>query len=157
MRWGNIIFNNFWPKVISLALAAATWFYVFDLVNTDSRLQEKETIEDIFNRYKFIVKEVPVKPVFSGKSPKGRRVAFDKVKIEPSVIAIFGPEDIIEGVNELRTDKINIGEYTRSAHLRLGLNSDIKFLEIKDNVVDVYLPVEVVEKDERKEANPKQE
>ena len=68
MRWGNIIFNNFWAKVISLVLAIATWFYVFDLINADSFLQKKQTVEEVFSQYNFIVKEVPVKPVFWGKA-----------------------------------------------------------------------------------------
>ena len=144
MRLGNLIFNNFWPKVISLALAVATWFYVFDLINTDSFLQKKETMEDVLARYKFVVKEVPVKPVFSGKSPEGYRVAFEKVLVKPSKIAVFGPEDMLEGLTELRTDKINLGEYTRSTHLELGLESDTKFLQIQSNAVDVYIPIESI-------------
>ena len=142
MSWGGVVSNNFWPKVIALALAIATWFYVFDVVNDDSFLQKKETVEDVFSRYKFIVKEVEVKPVFSGRSPEGYRVVFDKVRVEPSRIAVFGPGKIMEDVNDLRTDRINLGEYTRSVKLHLGLHSDTKFLRFEDKVVDVYLPVE---------------
>jgi len=144
MKWTSIIFNNFWAKIISLILAALTWFYVFDLINSDSFYQKKETVEDIFSRYKFIVKEVPVKPVFTGKVREGYKIEFDNIKIEPSKIAVFGPEEVIDGVKELRTDKIDLGEYTRSINLRLGLNSDTKFLRIKSNAVNVYLPVEAV-------------
>jgi YbbR domain-containing protein len=142
MRLNDIIFHNFWPKVISLVLAVATWFYVFDVVNTDSFSQKKGTVEDVLSRYQFTVKEVPVKPVFTGKSPSGYKVNFEKVTVEPSSIAVFGPRDVIDDVEELRTDKINIGEYTRSAKLQLGIKSDVKFLQIKDKVVDVYVPVE---------------
>ncbi|MBU1084588.1 MAG: YbbR-like domain-containing protein [Candidatus Omnitrophota bacterium] len=144
MGLGSIIFNNFFAKIISLALAVATWFYVFDLVNKDSFSQKNETIEDVFSRYKFVVKEVPVKPVFTGKSPEGYRVAFDKVKIEPDKISVFGPEEAVAGLEGLQTDRINLGEYTRSVKLSLGLNSDVKFLRINDKVVDVYIPVEPI-------------
>ncbi len=147
MGWGNSILNNFWAKFISLILAVATWFYIFDLVNSDSYMQRTETVEDVFSRYQFIMKEVPVKPVYFGRSPSGYRINFDKVVIKPAIIAVFGPEDIIGEVNELRTDKINLGEYTRSAQIRLGLKSDTKFLQLQDKIVDVFLPVESVEKD----------
>ncbi|MFH1877956.1 MAG: YbbR-like domain-containing protein [Candidatus Omnitrophota bacterium] len=145
MGLGNIIFNNFLAKIFSLALAGATWFYVFDIINNDSYSQKKETVEDVFSRYKFIVKELPVKPVYSGKSPAGYTVAFDKVKIVPSRISVFGPEDVLANLTELRTDKINIGEYTRSTHLRVGVDSDLKFLQMAGQVIDVYLPVEIAE------------
>jgi len=148
---GNLIFNNFWAKIISLALAIATWFYVFDLVNSDSFSQKNETIEDVFSHYRFIVKEVPVKPVFTGKSPEGYRVLFDKVKIEPSLISVFGPEEVVDNLEGLQTDKIDLNEYTRSIKLNLRLHSDTKFLKITDKVVDVFLPVEIVEADSPEE------
>jgi len=157
MKWGNVIFNNFLAKIVSLILAALTWFYVFDLINSDSFLQKKESVEDVFSRYKFVVKEVPVKPVFTGKVREGYRINFESVTIEPSKIAVFGPEEAIEGVKELRTDKINLGEYTKSTTLRLGFDSDTKFLKIKNNAVTVYLPVEVIkhETGQDKLNNPK--
>lgn len=141
----NIIFNNFWPKIITFALAIATWFYVFDVVDRDSFSQKKESAETVFSRYKFIVKDVPVKPVFFGKSPEGYRVVFDKIKIEPEKVSIFGPEDIIADVDELRTDKINLGEYTRSVQLNLGLNSDADLLNLDDKIVDIYIPIKTID------------
>ncbi len=147
MKWSNLLLNNFWAKVISLALAVATWFYVFDLVNSDSFSQKNETVEDIVSRLKFIVKELPVKPVFSGRSPAGYRVVFEKVKINPSKISVFGPEEILGRIEDLQTDKINLGEYTRSVRLILGLSSEARLLKLTDRVVDVYLPVEAIEMD----------
>lgn len=144
MSWGRIIFKNFWAKIISLALAVATWFYVFDLINDDSFSQKKESEEEIFSRYKFVIKELPVKLEFSGSSPAGYSVNFDEVKIEPEKISVFGPERVMEDVTELKTDKINLNEYTRSTSLRVGVRSEQKGLKIKGNVVKVYLPVELV-------------
>jgi YbbR domain-containing protein len=145
MRIVDIIMHNFWLKIISLVLAVATWFYVFDLVTSDSFSKKKETVEDVFARYQFTVKEVPVRPVFAGKAPEGYKIIFDKIKVVPSSISIFGPEEIIEDVEELRTERINLGEYTRSVKLQLGVRSDVKLLQFEDKVVDVYIPVEKVE------------
>ena len=139
--------NNFWPKLISLILAVATWFYVFDLINNDAFVQRKETLEDVFSQYKFVTKEVPVKPVFMGRSPEGYRVVFEKVIVKPSNITIFGPKVVVENVDDLKTDKINIGEYTRSVKLELGIHSNAKFLQTQNKVVEVYLPVEPVTED----------
>jgi len=141
----NIIFNNFWPKIITFALAIATWFYIFDVVNRDPFPQKQETVETVFSRYKFIVKDVPVKPLFFGKSPEGYRVVFDKVKVEPERISVFGPEDIIGNIDEIRTDKINLGEYTRSVQLNLGVSSDIDLLDLQNQTVDIYLPIKATD------------
>ena len=144
MEIQKLFFNNLWMKLIALILAVATWFYVFDLVISDSPMQKGETVEDIFSRYHFSVKQVPVKPAFVGKTPEGYRIPFDKMKIEPETIYVFGPEEVIEGVEELRTEKINLNEYTRSTRILSGINSDIKFLQFEDDAVAIYLPVETV-------------
>jgi len=140
----KIITNSFWAKIITLIFAIATWFYVFDLVNTDSFLQQKESIEDLLGEYQFILKEVPVKPVFYGKSPEGYQVMFDKVIVEPNEVSIFGPEEIITNIEELKTEKIYLGEYTRSVKLSLGIVSNIENLKVQNNIIDVYLPVEAI-------------
>ena len=147
MEIQKLIFNNFWLKLLSLVLAIATWFYVFDLVTSDSHLQKDETAEDVFMRYKFAVKEVPVKPVFVGKTPEGYRTIFEKMVVKPDTIHIFGPEEVIENVQELKTGRIDLGEYTRSTRITSGINSDVKFLEFEEDAVDIYLPVEPVAKD----------
>ena len=144
MRIFEIITNSFWAKIITLIFAVATWFYVFDLVNTDSFLKQKESIEDLLGEYEFILKEVPVKPVFYGKSPEGYRVIFDKVIVEPNEVSIFGPEEIISNIEELKTEKIHLGEYTRSIKLSLGVVSNIENLKVQDNMIDVYLPIEAI-------------
>jgi YbbR-like protein len=145
------IFHNAWPKVLALVLAIATWFYVFDLVNSDS--QRKETVAEVLSRTNFIVKEVEVKPVFTGKTPNGYVVVFDEVKIRPATVSIFGPEVIVDKVTELRTDRIDLGEYTRSVTLKLGIHSNVKSLPLDDKVVEVVLPVyPLLKKDDAKKA-----
>jgi YbbR domain-containing protein len=141
MNPGKMIFNNFLAKLIALVLSVSTWFYVHDLIRDDSYMQRKQSAEDVVSKYKFIVKEVPVRPIFVGKSPEGYMVDPGKILIVPDKIAVFGPRDILDNVDHLNTEKINLSEYTRSSRLRLGLKSSIKFLKIEDKVVDVYLPV----------------
>ncbi len=142
MRIKNIIFHNFWAKFFSLVLAVTTWFYVFDLINSgESYAPKKQTIEDLFAKYKFIVKEVSVKPVFFGKPPQGYQVLFDDVTVTPAKISIYGPEDIMQNVEDLKTEKIYIGEYTRTFTLKVGLVSENKMLKFNDKTVEVYIPV----------------
>jgi len=145
MKFTDSILHNFLPKILALVLAVATWFYVFDLVNSDS--QRKETIADILSRTNFIVKEVPVKPVFIGKTPAGFKTVFDDIKVKPASVAIFGPEIIVSKVVELKTDRIDLAEYTRSVTLRLSVHSNVKSLQLDGKVVEVILPVFPVKED----------
>lgn len=147
MKLFDIIINNFWLKLFSLMLAVATWFYVFDLVDSDLSTSRKESLEQMLTRYDFVTKEVAVKPLLLGKTPDGYRVAFDRIKVDPPSIMIFGPRQVVNAINFLRTDKIELAEHTRSVKLTLGLKSDIKLLSFPDRFVDVYLPVEPVDKD----------
>ncbi len=144
------ILHNLWPKILSLVLAIATWFYVFDLVNSDSL--RKETVADILSQTNFIVKEVEVKPVFTGKTPAGYKVVFDDIKVHPASVAIFGPEVIVDKVTELRTDRIDLGEYTRSVVLHLSIHSNVRSLQLDDKVVEVSIPVYPLKENKTKRA-----
>ena len=146
MRLLKLIMRNFWPKVFSLALAVATWFYVFDLVNTDTH-QKVDSIEELIARSTLIAKDLPVKTVFTGKSPEGYRVVFDKIEINPQQISVLGPEVMVEKLSELKTERIDLGEYTRSVILRLGIRSDVKALNLDDKVVEVILPIEKIKEE----------
>lgn len=141
MKIVDIVVNNFWIKLFSLIFAVATWFYVFDLLQTDTG-GKKETMEQVCARYNFIAKEVPVRLVYAGKSPEGYRVVFEKVRINPSTVTIFGPEEIVNAVNELRTDSIDLGEYTHSVKLRLSVQADVKALKLANKIAEVYLLIE---------------
>jgi YbbR domain-containing protein len=144
MKFVEIIIHNFWLKIISLVLAIATWFYVFDLINPSSFVQKKEPAEEVFVRYQFTIKEVPVRPVFIGRPPEGYRVVYEKVKVNPSTISIYGPIEIIQDVDELVTDKVDLSEQNRTMKLKRGLQSYEKLLKFKDKEVDVYVPIEKV-------------
>jgi len=141
MKIFNAIFSNFWAKIFSLALAVVTWFYIFDVVSSEFFAQKKEALEDVLSEHAFAVKEVPVKVNFTGQSPEGYRVILKNVVVDPSKVTIFAPEEVLAGVNELRTDRIDIGEYTRSASVRTGLHADVKTLDMTSKIVDVYIPV----------------
>lgn len=149
MKLFDFIANNFWLKIFSLMLAVATWFYVFDLVDNDLAIIRKQTLEQMMGRYNFITREVPVRPFFMGKSPEGYRVVFEKVRIDPSSIVIFGPQEIVNAVNALRTDTIDLSEFTRSTKLSLGVQSDVKLLRFQDKFVDVFIPVERIPQEEQ--------
>jgi hypothetical protein len=46
MKLKEIILHNFWAKLISLVLAIATWFYIVDLIRSDTFHQGKKEYKD---------------------------------------------------------------------------------------------------------------
>jgi YbbR domain-containing protein len=146
MKIVDIIVNNIWIKVLSLALAIATWFYVFDLVNIEPKI--KESVENVLSREDIIVKDVPVRLDFRGKSPAGYRVDHENVEITPASISIAGPENIINSIKDIRTDQVDISEFTRPVRMKLGLHSRFRSLKMGSGNVDIYLPVEKIIADE---------
>lgn len=141
MKIFEIILNNFWAKIIALVLAAATWFSVYDIVTTEIMSKNKETAETVLAKTKFLVKEVPVRVLYAGRSPEGYKVDMANVKVTPHVMSIMGPEGVVDSLKELRTDPVNLGEYTKSAVLRLKVHSDVKAIRVNEKVVEVELPV----------------
>lgn len=147
MRIKEIILNNFLAKLIALIFAFATWIYVFDLMNSDPFPHRREASGDVFDKYDFGVKKMPVKPVFYGRPPSGYRVNFDNVKVDPSVIAVFGPKEVLSQVDEIRTETIDLSAYTRSRQFKVGIRSDVRYLRMEDKVVDISVPIEAVGSD----------
>ncbi len=145
----RLITNNFWAKLVTLALAVATWFYIFDVINSEPYLHRRETDEAMLARYNFLLKEVPIKPLFYGRSPRGYRVIFEDVRVEPEKISIFGPREALDKVDELRTERIDLRDHTSSVQVRLGLSSDIRYINLDKKVVDVFIPIEPVERSSR--------
>ncbi len=141
MRIDKIIFNNFWLKIFSLMLAIAAWVYVFDVLEENALSDKKNAIEQVFSRFQFSVKEVRIKPAFTGNPPEGYVLDYEKVIVEPSMISIFGPKRVLEKIDFLTTMPVNVSEYTRSVKVETGIRSKFKYLRFGDKAVEVYLPI----------------
>lgn len=141
MRPAKIIFHNFWAKVICLILAVATWFYVLDIISDDYFGKKQETAEDVMSRYDFVIKELPVVPVFTGESPTGYVMDREDVKVTPSEISVYLPRELVGDMRQLHTEKIDIGEYTRSTWITRNIRSDLNIPDLEEEEVNIYIPV----------------
>jgi hypothetical protein len=136
------ILNNFWAKVISLILAVATWFYVFDIVTSVDDPRKKDDAGKFFSSERFIARDIPIRPVLFGKPKSGYRLDMEKVRVEPGTISMLLPESIAYSVKELRTEPVDLGEYTKPASLRSKVFSDSKLLRMDRKLVDIFIPIE---------------
>ncbi|MBF0494641.1 MAG: YbbR-like domain-containing protein [Candidatus Omnitrophica bacterium] len=142
----NIITHNIIPKIVALFFAIAAWIYVSDLISSESGIGKRESVRSYFSKPRFTAKKVQVKIDFYGEIPKGYKLIEDLVTVTPEDIVITGPHDLIDKVNSVKTEPINLGEYTRTTTVNAAVGPESKAFQVDGKVVKVYLPVEKIEK-----------
>jgi len=141
MNFFRLITNNIGLKIFSLALAIFTWAYV---ISELGRSVEEKRMElyDVFP-YRMTSKYVYVKPSFVGKPVKGYVIVHDKVVVFPKQILIMGPKAIVEDLMYLKTEPINVSEYTKSFTRSVPLAPVGNFMVPKESI-SVTVPIEKI-------------
>ena len=149
MKSKKWILNNMGLKVLSLALAVSTWFYI----NKELEKIKNEEERAIFSmlNYDVVPKKLPVKLTLVGKPPEGYFLDSEKVTVDPENCVVIGPEKILEKTEFARTLPIDISEYTKSVKKKLSLAPIAEGISLKEFSVEVYIPVikEKVEAEEK--------
>ena len=69
MKFGKIIFNNFWLKIVALIFAVITWFYVINLI--EDTTGKKTILAKILPSYSRLTsKKLFIKAIFVGELPE---------------------------------------------------------------------------------------
>jgi len=142
------ILNNIGLKVLSLALAVSTWFYINKELEK-VRNEEERAIFSMLN-YEVAAKRLPIKLTLVGKPPEGYSLDSENLTIAPETCVVMGPEKILQTVEYARTIPIDITEYTKSIKKRLPLGPIAEGISLKEFSVDVYIPIvkEVTQEEE---------
>jgi hypothetical protein len=136
------IFNNFGLKLFAFVLAAITWFYVANEMNRAVE-EERQALFGIFP-YRMMSKKMDIKPNIVGAPVEGYKLLDDGVKVEPGQIIIIGPKSIVEDLLFLKTETIDLGEYTKSLTKEVSIDS-VGNVEIPKEPVKVFIPIEKIE------------
>lgn len=141
MTWN--IFNNFWPKLVTLILSVATWFYAFDEAERDFPQLYRHRFEDFSPKAAFSFKKLPVQLDLVGKAPFPYEVNLEKIRVRPEEVYVFGPKNILDQMQAVETEQIDLAGYTETTELDMGLKKIGHFLEFDPNSVNVKIPVEL--------------
>lgn len=141
------IFHNIWLKLTALILAVLTWFYVTGEFSKTALVEETQSMAHPF---KIVSKALPIQPVFIGNPPAGYELNMKEVTVEPNTYNILGFSMIIDKVHILKTEAMDISEYTRPFTAKVRIQRIIGIRLPAENFVTVKVKIQ---KQEAKEGN----
>lgn len=136
----GLVQNNAGLKVLALALAVVTWFYINGELNRLA-LEESMGIKGGVP-YKIAAKTLPIVADVRGKVIAGYRVDTDRIIITPQVCNVIGVKRLLDKVDVIKTIPIYVGEYTKTATIRVSLESPAKGIKLVDRYASVVIPIE---------------
>lgn len=139
MRVKKWIINNLGLKILSLALAIATWFYVNQEFARRKTEEEKAIIKVL--HYEVVTKKIPIQLIIVGKLKSEYEIVSDGIVISPESCVVIGPEIILRDVSAVRTLPIDISEYTKDVNREIALAPIAEGITLKDYFVKVYIPI----------------
>jgi len=152
MKIRRILLNNIGLKALALFLAFITWLYVGEAAKIHS---EKTILQRIFASSYYVSKKLYVKPVFVGDMPEGYKFIKTEVKVNPEYIMVLGSAKIMPKKDFIYTKPIDLSEHTISKTIDADLQSVSPQVKLQKTVVEVYIPVQKLEKDKAKSTRKK--
>ena len=144
MKIGKLILNNFWTKMIALAFAITTWFYVINAL--DETGAEKAIVATVLPSYRrMITKKMYIEVVFAENAPEGYNLLVKDVKVEPPYFIVAGPRAILEKEEKLETVPIDISEYRKSVIKDVQIAPISRTIDTEGLMVKVSIPIKKIE------------
>ncbi len=139
MKAKKWVTNNLGLKILALALAIATWFYVNHEL-TKLKTGEERAIVSML-QYDMVSKKLPVQLTIVGEVQEGYELITEAITVEPEAIVVVGPDNILDEVTSVRTVPVDISEYTQDIIKQLELAPIARGIALKDSIVNVYIPI----------------
>lgn len=121
-------------------LAIATWVYISEVVLREKDDQQSP-LQKIITTYRFTSKEMGIEPIFVGNPPSGYVFLREEVIVQPKQILIVGPRPIVEKAKSVKTNMIDLSEYTRTTTTEVGLSPLSRHIDIGKVTVKVTIPI----------------
>lgn len=144
MKIKRILLNNFAIKILALILAFVTWVYVGEATKEGS---DQTVLQRLLSSSSYGSKKLQIKPVFMGDVPEGFRLVKENVKVNPDSILVVAPSRALPKKEFISTDPIDLSEHTISKTVDVELENLSKTIELQKTKVQVFIPVEKIEKE----------
>lgn len=137
----NYIFNNLGLKIIALALAILSWFYIMGEIEGTGYSQK--SIFDFTFPERYVNKMVPLKINITGKPASGYHTRLEKVSITPQYCLVAGPLSLIEPLEYVLTEPIDISGATQTISKQISLQKIAnQKITATEKLVEVVIPIE---------------
>lgn len=91
---------------------------------------------------RLVSKWLPIEANIKGKVGQGYRIADDKIKLNPNISLIEGPEKLLRNLEFIYTSPIKVKGYTKSFIQRVSLQPLIKGQLPSLDIIEVTVPIE---------------
>lgn len=136
----RFISSNIGLKFLALILAVVTWVYiVFELHK--GTMEEMEAFHRILPSANMASKVLSIKLNLTGEPPPGYIVQYEGVVIEPPSCVIVGPQSVLNRLSYVKTQEINVSEYTKTFTKDVSIVSPLRGFSVKDKFVRVSIPI----------------
>jgi YbbR domain-containing protein len=135
----NIIINNIGLKILALFLAIITWFYIVVELHKGTT-DEMETLKGILP-YRMVSKQIPIRLDLVGTPREGYFIDYDNIILKPPTCIMLGPKSVLNKISEVKTQPIDISDYTRVFTKDVNIVTPIKGIDIKEKFVTVTVPI----------------
>jgi len=135
-----LVSNNAGLKILALALAIITWFYINGELNRLA-LEESMGIKGGIP-YRIAAKTLPIVADVRGNVIPGYRIDTDRIMITPQVCNVIGVKRLLDKVDVIKTVPVYVGEYTKTATIRVSLESPAKGIKLVDRYASIVIPIE---------------
>ena len=136
----TLVMNNVGLKLLALALAIVTWFYINGELNRLA-LEESMGIKGGVP-YRIAAKTLPVVVDIRGRVIEGYRIDRDRIMVTPQVCNVIGVKRLLDKIDVIKTIPVYVEEYTKTATVRVSLESPAKGIKLVDRYASVVIPIE---------------
>jgi len=138
MKIKGIFLHNLGLKFLALLLALVTWLYVGEVNKKDN---ERTVLQRILMLSNYTTKKMYIKPIFVGTVPEGYEFVESGISVTPPFIMVTGPSKVLEKKEFVYTKAIDLGEYTKSKEIEIGLENISPSIRLRNIKIKVNLTI----------------
>ncbi|RKY39881.1 MAG: hypothetical protein DRP75_00560 [Candidatus Omnitrophota bacterium] len=91
---------------------------------------------------RLIRKWLPIKPDIQGRVGEGYRIVKKKIKLNPNICLVEGPEKVLKNLKYVYTSPVKVTGYTKSFTRRVSLRPLAKGHPSSSEIIEVSIPIE---------------
>lgn len=139
MKLREWLLNNIGLKILALAIAVFSWFYIY--IELKRGTIEERRAAFSFLRYKVVSKRLPVKVILTGHLPDDYIIKESDIAADPPTVHVIGPEVLLGKVDYVYTLPVDISEYRKVFEAYVPLAPIAPGIALENETVKISVPI----------------